>query len=103
MGYFQDDDDAVAAGGVTKTATGKTAMRVKTACKKRRAATKQERATADYLLNKLKDMPDVREELVQRVRREIAEGSYETPERVESAINGLLRELFENDDTPGSD
>ena len=98
MGYFQDDDNTVAAGGSCKTATGKTPMRVKTGCKRKHTATQQEQATVDYLLKKLQDLPEVREELVQRVRQAVADGTYETPERLEAAVNGMLRELFESGD-----
>ena len=49
------------------------------------------------LAAKVHDIPDVRMELVQRVRAEIAAGTYETPERMEIAAARLLDELL-----PGS-
>lgn len=36
---------------------------------------------------------DIRLDLVERVRREIAEGTYETPEKWEAALAGLARDL----------
>ncbi len=40
-----------------------------------------------------KEMPMVRRELVERIRAEIDSGTYETPERIEAAIDRLLEEL----------
>ncbi len=37
----------------------------------------------------------IRHHLVERVRREIAEGTYETPEKLEAALEHLLRRLEE--------
>lgn len=39
------------------------------------------------------EQPKVRTELVERVRREIAEGSYDTPEKMEIALERLLKRL----------
>ncbi len=36
---------------------------------------------------------DIRYELVERVRREIAEGVYDTPEKWEAALDGLARDV----------
>jgi hypothetical protein len=38
-------------------------------------------------------LPEFRADLVERVRREIAEGRYETPEKWEFAFNRLLQVL----------
>ena len=38
---------------------------------------------------------DIRVELVDRVRREIAEGTYETPQKLEAALERLLERLDE--------
>jgi hypothetical protein len=35
----------------------------------------------------------IRLDLVERVRREIAEGTYETPEKWEAAFAGLVRDV----------
>jgi len=100
MGYSRDDDKAAGAtrsAGACKTMTGKKPMRAKTGSKKRRSATAKERATADDLLKKIKDIPDSRKDVVRRVRKAIADGSYDTPERLDAAIEGMLRELEEDE------
>jgi hypothetical protein len=37
--------------------------------------------------------PRIRWELVQRIRKEIAAGTYETPEKLEKAMERLLKRL----------
>jgi hypothetical protein len=37
--------------------------------------------------------PDIRRDLVERVRRQIAEGTYDTPEKWQAALDKLLNEL----------
>ncbi len=44
--------------------------------------------------NRNEDAP-IRVELVERVRREIAEGTYDTPEKFELALDRLLQRLEE--------
>lgn len=44
------------------------------------------------MLSRLSDLP-VRQELVDRVRQEIAAGTYETPEKLEAAMEGLIEDL----------
>lgn len=44
-------------------------------------------------LSKLKQLPDVRQDLVDRIKEEIAQGSYETPDKIEQAIDELLSDL----------
>ncbi len=44
-----------------------------------------------------KDEPAIRTELVERVRREIAEGTYDTPEKFALALDRLLKRLEEDD------
>lgn len=39
------------------------------------------------------ELPPARRRLVQRIRAEIAAGTYETPERLEIAVERLLEEL----------
>jgi hypothetical protein len=41
--------------------------------------------------------PAIRQELVERVRREIAEGTYDTPEKWEQALDRLWDELNRRD------
>ncbi len=45
------------------------------------------------LLARLKQLPEVREDLVARVRAEIAAGTYETPEKVDAALERLSIDL----------
>jgi negative regulator of flagellin synthesis FlgM len=37
--------------------------------------------------------PDIRQDLVERIRREIAAGTYETPEKWELALERLIQHL----------
>ena len=39
--------------------------------------------------------PDIRTDLVRRIRREIASGDYDTPEKMELALRRLLEEIDE--------
>ena len=41
--------------------------------------------------------PPIRAELVERIRREIAEGTYETPEKWEAALDRLLEHCEEDE------
>jgi len=45
------------------------------------------------LLSKLTALPDVRSELVDRIRQEIAKGTYDTEDRLDQAIENLAEEL----------
>ena len=38
-------------------------------------------------------LPEIRHEKVQEIRRQIAAGTYETPEKLDSALDRLLDEL----------
>ncbi len=51
-------------------------------------------STVAQLAAKVHDLPDVRADLVQRVKDEIAAGTYETPERLEIAVSRLMEELM---------
>jgi len=44
-------------------------------------------------LSKLAALPDVRTELVDRVRREIQDGSYETDQKLDAAVRNLADDL----------
>ena len=50
------------------------------------------RSPSDNPVTRPPDRP-VRTELVERVRREIAEGTYDTPEKWEAALDRLCRRL----------
>lgn len=45
------------------------------------------------LLSKLKQLPEVREGLVNSVKSQIDAGSYDTDERFDTAVNALLDDL----------
>ena len=45
------------------------------------------------LAAQIQEIPDVRTELIQRVKAEIIAGTYETPERIEIAVQRLMEEL----------
>jgi negative regulator of flagellin synthesis FlgM len=45
------------------------------------------------LLEQISRMPDIRFEKVQQMRELIAEGQFETPERVDGAVRRLMEEL----------
>jgi negative regulator of flagellin synthesis FlgM len=46
------------------------------------------------LLDRLRSLPEVRQELVDRVRDEIASGKYESPEKLDEALQRLLQDLI---------
>lgn len=51
-------------------------------------------STVAKLAAKIQELPEVRTELVERVKVEIAAGTYETPERLEITVDRLMDELF---------
>jgi len=51
-------------------------------------------STAAELAARIQEVPEVRAELVARVKREIEAGTYETSERIDAAVERLLDELF---------
>ncbi len=51
-------------------------------------------SAAARLAAQIDSIPDVRAELVERVRAEIAAGTYETPDRIERTITKLMDELL---------
>ena len=44
------------------------------------------------LLSKIHELPDMRQDLIARVREQIQNGTYETPEKLEVAVQKLLEE-----------
>ncbi len=50
-------------------------------------------SAAARLLSRLGDLPEVREDLVARVRGEIEDGSYDTDDKIDAAINSLLEDV----------
>ena len=51
-------------------------------------------SAAAQMRSKLQSLPDVRQELVDRVRSEIEAGTYETPEKLDEAMKGLAADLI---------
>ena len=47
------------------------------------------------LLDRLRQLPEVRTELLERFRQEIAAGTYLTPEKIDAAIERLLQDGVE--------
>ena len=58
-----------------------------------RAGDRVELSTHARLLDRLLRLPDVRDELVASVRQAIADGTYQTPEKLDIAVQRLLEEL----------
>lgn len=46
-----------------------------------------------HYLAKLHEVPEVRLELVERVRSEMAAGEFDTPERFDAALDGLIEDV----------
>ena len=51
-------------------------------------------SVAARLAARLRELPDVREDLVARIKAEIRKGTYETDEKFEAAIDKLMEELL---------
>ena len=49
--------------------------------------------TLSEWIRRAQQLPPVRRELVERIKAEIAAGTYETPERLEAAIERLLKDI----------
>ena len=45
------------------------------------------------MLDGISQLPEIRQERVEEIRRQIAAGGYETPEKLEVAVDRLLEEL----------
>jgi negative regulator of flagellin synthesis FlgM len=51
-------------------------------------------STAAKLAAKIHELPDVRADLVAQVKAEIQAGTYETPEKIDAAIDRLMDDLL---------
>ncbi len=51
-------------------------------------------STVAKLAAKVQQLPEVRTELVARVKAEIEAGTYETPEKIDITVDRLMDELF---------
>jgi len=58
-----------------------------------RAADKVELSRSAQLLSKLAELPDVRMDVVNRVKGEIAKGGYESDAKIEAALDRLAEDL----------
>ena len=58
-----------------------------------RASDKVELSNTAQLLNKLRELPDVRQDMIDRIRAELAAGTYDTPEKMDAALEKLLDDL----------
>jgi negative regulator of flagellin synthesis FlgM len=98
MGVVVMTDIAPVGGGVVGRSTaiessgvrGGVARGIET--KAARGADRVEVSRMASLLNQLREMPEIREDLVARVREQIAAGDYDSPERIDGAIDGLISE-----------
>jgi anti-sigma28 factor (negative regulator of flagellin synthesis) len=63
------------------------------AAKPRRGDDRVEVSDAARFLAKMNAMPEIRAELVDRVRGEIARGTYDTPERFDLAVDAMIDEM----------
>lgn len=48
---------------------------------------------ASKLLSRLSDLPDVRHDLIARIKSEIEAGTYETSEKLDAAVSEMLEDL----------
>ena len=58
------------------------------------AADVVEISAAAKLAAKVQQIPEIRTDLVEQIKTEIAAGTYETPERLEIAVDKLAEDLF---------
>jgi negative regulator of flagellin synthesis FlgM len=58
-----------------------------------RLADRVELSEASQYISRLSKKNDVRTELVDRVKAQIAEGKYETPDKIDAALDELLSDL----------
>ena len=58
-----------------------------------RSADELELSNRAVLLSRLRELPAIRADLVQRVKGQIATGVYESPEKIDIAVEALGREI----------
>jgi len=54
-----------------------------------------ELSAAARLLGRLHELPLVRQDLVDSVRTQIAQGTYETPDKIDSLLSNLAQDLID--------
>ncbi len=47
------------------------------------------------LMNQIRQLPEVRQDLIDRIKDEIDAGTYDTPEKMDAAVEGLAAEIRE--------
>lgn len=52
-----------------------------------------ELSTTAQLLSKINDLPDVRQDVIDRIRTEIDLGTYETDDKIDASIDALADDL----------
>lgn len=57
-------------------------------------ARKQEHANMSKWLSKARQLPEVRKDLIRRAKARIAAGNYDSPERLEIAVQRLMEDLL---------
>ncbi|MCE9589456.1 MAG: flagellar biosynthesis anti-sigma factor FlgM [Planctomycetes bacterium] len=80
-------------GVTTPTQGARPAVQDKSTTTTTRPSDRVEFSQAAQLLSKLAELPDVRQDVVDRVRGEIAKGNYETDDKIEAAIDKLGEDL----------
>jgi len=86
----------IEAGSARRIASSKPAAEresVRGTAKPRRGDDRVEVSDAARFLAKMNAMPEVRSELVNEVRAQIADGTYDTPEKMDLAIDSMIEEL----------
>lgn len=58
-----------------------------------RSADRVELSEAAKIMSRLHEMPEVRTELVNRIREQIAAGTYDTPDKIEALLDELAFDL----------
>ena len=53
-----------------------------------------ELSPAARMLNKLREAPGIRTQLVEDVRAQIANGTYETPDKIKASLDNLIQDLI---------
>ena len=51
-----------------------------------------ELSSTSQLLSRLAELPDVRQDLVDRVKAQIQSGDYDTPEKLDKALDAMINE-----------
>lgn len=85
---------AYQAGAVARNAEGARKRSVADTHAAGRADDLFEVSDAAHFLAKLRSMPDVRQDVVQRAKQQIAEGTIDTPEKLESALDEMIKDVL---------